>query len=105
MVRGRALRLDMDDFGSLRLPCVLHWDLNPFVVLAAFRRGKAVIHDPARGRVVMDLAEVSKHFTGVALELAPDAGFEPRDGRQPLIRPAYCSRNEPQNWAVSGSRK
>ena len=80
---GRALRLDMDDFGSLRVPCVLHWDLNHFVVLAAFRRGKAVIHDPARGRLVMDLAEVSKHVTGVALELAPDAGFEPRDGRQP----------------------
>jgi ATP-binding cassette subfamily B protein RaxB len=78
---GRALRLDMGGLKSLRAPCLLHWDLNHFVVLAGFRRGRAVIHDPARGRVVLDMGEVSKHFTGVALELAPETGFEPRDGR------------------------
>lgn len=29
----RALRLDLDAIGRLRLPCILHWDLNHFVVL------------------------------------------------------------------------
>ena len=33
------------------------------------RRGGAVIHDPARGVRRLPLAEVSRHFTGVALEL------------------------------------
>jgi ATP-binding cassette subfamily B protein RaxB len=75
---ARALRLDMADLDSLQTPCILHWDLNHFVVLASTRRGKATIYDPAQGRILLDKAELSKHFTGVALELAPDAGFEPR---------------------------
>ena len=29
----RAVRLDMDDLQNLRLPCVLHWSMNHFVVL------------------------------------------------------------------------
>ena len=33
-------------------PCVIHWEFNHFVVLDGFRRGKAVINDPARGREI-----------------------------------------------------
>lgn len=32
----RPLRLDMDDLDKLKLPCILHWDLNHFVVLASW---------------------------------------------------------------------
>src|SRR5919206_3644832 len=65
----RALRAEMEHLPQLQLPCVLHWDLNHFVVLKEIRRGKAVIHDPARGVRHLTLDEVSKHFTGVVLEL------------------------------------
>ncbi len=72
---SRALRLELDELSKLRMPCILHWDLNHFVVLKAVRRGKVVIHDPARGKRTLQLAEVSKHFTGVALELTPTPDF------------------------------
>lgn len=36
----RPLRLDMEDLGKLKLPCVLHWDLNHFVVLAKVGKSK-----------------------------------------------------------------
>ena len=78
----RALRLDMAQLGQLQLPCVLHWDLNHFVVLREISRGMAVIHDPARGQRRMPLADLNKHFTGVALELLPVADFQPRDERR-----------------------
>lgn len=74
----RALRLDMEDLGKLKLPCVLHWDLNHFVVLANVGRSKVTILDPALGEKRLSLAEVSGHFTGVALELTPAAEFAPR---------------------------
>lgn len=74
----RALRLDMDDLGKLRLPCILHWDLNHFVVLAKVGKSKAVILDPAFGERKLSFAEVSDHFTGVALELTPTAEFKPQ---------------------------
>ena len=74
----RPLRLDMEDLGKLRLPCILHWDLNHFVVLAKVGRSRATILDPAFGERVLDFREVSDHFTGVALELSPGHAFEPQ---------------------------
>ena len=81
-LNSRALRAEMHHLPELVLPCVLHWDLNHFVVLTEVRRGVAVIHDPARGVRRLSLAEVSKHFTGVVLELTPQADFSPRTERQ-----------------------
>jgi len=79
---SRALRVEPEQLEQLALPCVLHWDLNHFVVLADLRGGVATLHDPARGVRRMSLAELSRHFTGVALELTPAADFSPRIERQ-----------------------
>ena len=81
-LNARPLRAELDHLPQLALPCVLHWDLNHFVVLASVRRGVAEILDPAHGVRRMKLAEVSRHFTGVALELAPGADFVARSERQ-----------------------
>nr|WP_210280046.1 peptidase domain-containing ABC transporter [Methylorubrum thiocyanatum] len=71
----RALRVELTDLGRLRLPCILHWGLNHFVVLARVGRREIVIHDPARGRRRLSLAEASRDFTGVALEVSPNQSF------------------------------
>ena len=81
---ARPLRLDLGDLDKLACPCILHWDLNHFVVLKRVRRGHAVILDPAVGERRLSMAEVSAHFTGVALELTPNAEFETRDARRRL---------------------
>lgn len=75
---SRPLRLEVEELGQLQLPCILHWDLNHFVVLAKAGRRKLTILDPARGKRRIDPAQASEHFTGVALELTPGVGFEPR---------------------------
>ena len=77
----RALTLDMEHLGQLQLPAILHWDMNHFVVLKKIARGKAHIHDPGRGLVVMSLSSFSEHFTGVALELTPAIDFVPATAR------------------------
>jgi ATP-binding cassette subfamily B protein RaxB len=74
---SRPVRLELDELGQLRTPCVLHWDLNHFVVLKSVGRGGIVIHDPAEGVRKLPLSQASRHFTGVALELTPTGGFEP----------------------------
>jgi len=77
----RAVTLDTDELSKLRLPCILHWDHNHFVVLTEVGKRGIVIHDPARGkRAVLD-TEVQKKFTGVALEAWPDAEFRKKDER------------------------
>ena len=75
---ARALRLDLKDVGKLKLPCILHWDLNHFVVLSKVGKSKVTILDPAVGKRTLTRSEVSMHFTGIALELTPSADFKPR---------------------------
>lgn len=74
----RPLRLDMEDLGGLKLPCILHWDLSHFVVLTKVGKSKFTILDPAVGERKLGVGEVSKHFTGVALELTPTVEFKPQ---------------------------
>jgi ATP-binding cassette subfamily B protein RaxB len=77
----RALRLETDELPQLQLPAILHWDLCHFVVLEAVDRKGVVILDPAAGRRRISLAEAGRHFTGVALELAPTRSFAPVEAR------------------------
>ena len=77
----RALRVGVESLARVRTPAVLHWDMNHFVVLKAVRRDGVVVHDPALGRRAVGRAELSKRFTGVALELAPAAEMKPVHAR------------------------
>src|SRR3982750_1406841 len=78
----RPLRLDLEEGAQLRAPCILHWDLNHFVVLKSVDSRGAVIHDPAFGIRRLTAGQLSKHFTGIALELTPTAEFKPADDRR-----------------------
>src|SRR6266545_392204 len=74
---SRPLRLELSELSRLRLPAILHWDLNHFVVLKSVSDKGAVILDPEVGVRHLPMAVVSRHFTGVALELTPTSHFEP----------------------------
>lgn len=72
---SRAVSLDLDGLAALKTPCILHWNFNHFVVLVSVKKNHIVIHDPAQGKKKIGYAEVSKSFTGVALEVWPDTSF------------------------------
>ncbi|CAD5373391.1 putative microcin-H47 secretion/processing ATP-binding protein MchF [Rubrivivax sp. A210] len=79
---ARALRAEPDELGQIALPCILHWNLNHYVVLVALRGDEALIHDPAHGARRVKAAELSRSFSGVALELQPAPGFVPARQRR-----------------------
>jgi ATP-binding cassette, subfamily B, bacterial CvaB/MchF/RaxB len=91
---GRALRLELDELSQLKLPCILHWNLNHFVVLKKVTKRHAVILDPAVGERKVAMSEVSDCFSGIALELTPTRGFSKRDERIRLGLSAFWSRIE-----------
>lgn len=74
--RCRPLRLDLEHLSQLQLPCVAHWDLNHFVVISKVHRNGVTVLDPAYGERRLSLEEISRHFTGIALELHPTAEFQ-----------------------------
>ena len=81
---SRALRCEPAELRELRTPAILHWDMNHFVVLKRATRKYIEIHDPARGLLKFKLADASKHFTGVALELTPSTGFQKKREINPV---------------------
>jgi ATP-binding cassette subfamily B protein RaxB len=80
----RPVRLDLDHLRELRLPCILHWKMNHFVVLKSVGSRAIGVHDPASGERRVSMSEVSDAFTGVALELWPSGGFTPKDESKPV---------------------
>lgn len=74
-LKNRALTLDLDEIKQLKLPCILHWGMNHYVVLVAVKRSSFIVHDPALGKRVIGIQEMSNNFTGVAMELWPDNNF------------------------------
>lgn len=88
----RALKVELTALDKIRLPAILHWDLSHFVVLKSVKGGKAVVHDPALGARTYSLDELSKHFTGVALELTPSGQFQKVTARAPIRLTSLWSR-------------
>ena len=58
-------------------PCIIHWNFDHFVVLDGFKGSKAILNDPARGKVEVSMEEFDNAFTGVCLLFSPGESFEP----------------------------
>ncbi|ATQ77480.1 ABC transporter ATP-binding protein [Massilia violaceinigra] len=81
---GRAVRCEVDQLAELKCPALLHWELKHFVVLDKVKGMTFHIHDPARGRIKLYASEVSRKFSGAALELTEAKGFVKRKEPSPL---------------------
>jgi ATP-binding cassette, subfamily B, bacterial CvaB/MchF/RaxB len=84
----RPLRGEIEHLEDMALPTILHWDMTHFVVLTKISTGlggkRYHIHDPARGAHVLNHHELSRHFTGVALELVKSESFKPKAEKSKL---------------------
>lgn len=84
----RPLRGEIEHLEQMALPTILHWDMTHFVVLTKVSAGlggkRYRIHDPARGAQTLSHEEISRHFTGVALELVKSETFKPKTEKSKL---------------------
>lgn len=53
--------INTDKLMQIDSPCILHWDLNHFVVLYRYKNGKFYIADPNRGKYVLKKEEMPHH--------------------------------------------
>ncbi|NMP31798.1 peptidase domain-containing ABC transporter [Thalassotalea sp. M1531] len=85
---SRALQCPLQEIDKLQLPCILHWDMNHFVVLTKLKTSSSAhrfeINDPALGKRVLKIEEFSKHYTGICLELSPTNKFERKQERSEM---------------------
>lgn len=78
-IASRAIKVELEDLRYIKTPCILHWNLDHFVVLKSASSKGLVIHDPSFGVRKLTLQEASSSYTGVALETWPNLEFKRRD--------------------------
>ena len=66
-------------------PCIIHWDMNHFVVLNGFKGNWVYLNDPARGTVRVSYEEFGKSFTGIVIEPTPSENFEASGKRKSTL--------------------
>jgi ATP-binding cassette subfamily B protein len=76
-MRVRAISLQQNDFRSVKLPAIVHWEFNHFLVVERWSRKQVDVVDPARGRCRLPHDEFDAGFTGVVITLEPGVTFDP----------------------------
>jgi ABC-type bacteriocin/lantibiotic exporter with double-glycine peptidase domain len=74
-LRARAISLAHNDFRFVRLPAIVHWDFNHFLIAERWSPHTVEVVDPALGRRRVAASEFEACFTGVVIELEPGAHF------------------------------
>ncbi len=82
----KAMRMSPESLQTNgEFPCILHWNMNHFVVLDGFRGKYAYLNDPARGTVKVTMEEFDHSFTGIVLIPEPSEDFHPDGKRRSTI--------------------
>lgn len=66
-----SYKAEIDELNQLKLPAIIHWELNHFIVLKKIKNGKYLVSDPSIGSISYSKSEFSKGFSGYCLEVTP----------------------------------
>jgi len=90
-LEAKGYRMETEGLFEVKMPCILHWNFNHFVVLEGFKGGKVYINDPGSGKKVVSYEELDMAFTGVVLTFAPGPDYK-RVGVEPKLYTALLQR-------------
>ncbi|MCH8005063.1 MAG: NHLP family bacteriocin export ABC transporter peptidase/permease/ATPase subunit [Planctomycetes bacterium] len=99
-MKAEAFKMEIHELAEIRLPCILFWNFNHFVVLEGFRRRRAYLNDPAFGRKTVSDEEFDRGMSGIVLTFEPLKEFQ-RGGRRPSMIRALAGRLRGIRMAVS----
>lgn len=79
---GKGRRVKSIDPLEVPIPCILHYNHNHFVVFCGYKHGKAIINDPAQGRILVPIDDFNQSFHGLLMECVPGENFV-KEGKKP----------------------
>ncbi|SCA62529.1 hypothetical protein SCG7086_AB_00060 [Chlamydiales bacterium SCGC AG-110-P3] len=68
-----------------KLPCILYWNSNHFIVLEGFSGNRIYINDPATGPRTITREQFEKAYSNIVIILEPGPGFKKADEPKRLI--------------------
>jgi ATP-binding cassette subfamily B protein RaxB len=93
-LNARCVELAADEIAQLRMPAVLHWEGNHWVVVKKTSAKGLQLSDPALGERWVGWAEARSKFSGFAADFVPRARLE-RTPPQPRLQFATLLRSFP----------
>jgi len=90
-LQGKGFKKELHQLQDLRLPYIVFWNFNHFVVVEGFRNQRVYINDPGTGPRYVSLQEFDEGYTGVVLVMEPSTQFS-KGGRKPSMIISLWSR-------------
>src|SRR5262249_46529520 len=90
-LQAHGFRKEPEELRELRLPVIVHWNLNHFVVVEGWSAEHVYLNDPATGPREVSHVEFGQSFTGVVLTFEPGEDFI-ATGKRPALLPALLER-------------
>jgi len=91
---------NLEKLYELKLPVVLFWNMNHFLVLEGFKGNTVFLNDPAQGPRKITLEELDSSYSGVVLTFETSPEFK-RGGTKPSIWNGLKSRLAEDSLALN----
>jgi NHLM bacteriocin system ABC transporter peptidase/ATP-binding protein len=96
---AKGFKRTFEGLGDTKLPAILFWNFNHFLVLEGIVGDQVFLNDPATGPRRVSLRELDESFTGVVLTFEPGPDFVPA-GEEPRLVEALADRIRGSETAV-----
>lgn len=84
-LKAKGYAKSIERLGQQKMPAVIFWNFNHFLVLEGFSKKKVYLSDPAQGRYWVSYQEFDESYTGVVLTFEPEENFEKGTSKKGLL--------------------